>query len=317
MIDRKQLKALRFEDEDYQFDKMTRATKIFGDLVVAAQIGLQIKQMEADAIQRKRMNAFYKAQADEAGWVDQQKVKLRSFQENIERHNLNIKKAEEQGNSDLANKLRIEKDKLENEARQARTTIAQTMSMGPARQQELAAGEASRFADYESAVGSTSDLTDAMSSGMGGGMGSWGQIFNQAKNVEGSDLKSQFTDLNKVTAEINKVQDIQRLNKEASSDLGMVDLDIGAMSPALTEEGRISQDKLSKDVADKRAASQQALIEGESKFNIPQTKIIQPAQGSQKYGALASIAGDLSSLFKNKTAKTTGGTTGGHYSGPQ
>ena len=43
MIDRKQLKALRFEDEDYQFDKMTRATKIFGDLVVAAQIGLQIK----------------------------------------------------------------------------------------------------------------------------------------------------------------------------------------------------------------------------------------------------------------------------------
>jgi uncharacterized lipoprotein YddW (UPF0748 family) len=83
----------------------------------------------------------------------------------------------------------------------------------------------------------------------------------------------------------------------------MVDLDIGAMSPALTEEGRISQDKLSKDVADKRAASQQALTEGEALYNIPQTKIMQPPQASQKYGAMASIAGDLSSLFKPAAQK--------------
>ena len=88
------------------------------------------------------------------------------------------------------------------------------------------------------------------------------------------------------------------------------------MSGALTEEGQLASDKFSKDISDKKADSAQALTEGEALYNIPQTKIIQPGAPSQKYGAMANMVGNLSSLFKPKPGYSGMGSLSGSSGHP-
>ena len=266
------------------------------DALTAAAITAQTAQKIQEWMHKKNQEKYQKALTEESQWVDRQKIKLKSHQENIKRHQLNIQRAEEQGNFDLANRLRIDLNKIENQFRQERKTIADTMFTGQSRASQLATGEAQRFQNLQGAVGSTPNISQAMTAGLGGGHGAWGQIFNTAANRKAAGLQQDYSKMNMLKAEMGRLQDINKLDYEGMSDLGLVDIKEKTMADALGREGTLAGDIFKKKVGVKKDDTQQALTEGEALYTIPETTIIEPQGPGSTFGDMANIFANLGSL---------------------